>query len=480
MDHTSHSLLMVSELRRLCGQLGNKALTSHGLLQVIVCSALFSSIFMATQAEAREVIVYDSSSLHRALRLAKPGDDIVLYPGSYRGIKTESPNGRWHYFYSHRSGTASSPITVRSYSRNDLQVLYGDSVNSAGYVFYLTGNHWRIRDLKFHTGQKGIMLDSASRNILDNVAVYNVRDEGVHFRQSSSSNILRNCLIYNTGRLKPGFGEAVYVGTHNGDKLRDHSNNNRIGGCQFGPGVTAEAIDIKAGTVNTIVEYNVMNGRDISGVNYADSFIDIKGDRVFVRHNRMHWLGNKRIDHGIHVLKRRHNRSNMYQNTVTLGNGMPFLKIGRGTVHAKNNRLNYNGKLAKTYSKGAVDSKLDSSLPAIHRYTGFQRAVVEPEAEPETQPDTKNCLRLNRDKKVEVNLSIHSCIDFPVSLSRRLLQVWDSNVNKSCNFRGSVVATKTGTKWSISANYAGTRKLTGNRVRIRPSNRCQFLIMRWL
>lgn len=447
-------------------------------LPLAIVFACFSLALSATQAlaESREVAVYDGESLHRALIYAEPGDDIMLYPGDYKGIKTESPEDRWHYFHSHRSGTSTAPITVRSYSRNDIQQLYGDSVDGAGYVFYLTGNNWRIRDLKFHTGQKGIMLDSANYNVLDNIAIHTVRDEGMHFRQSSSNNVLSNCHIYDTGRLKPGFGEAVYVGTHEGDRLGDHSNNNRIGGCLLGPGVTAEAIDIKAGTVNTIVEHNTMNSAGISGVNYADSFIDFKGDEIIVRFNQMHWQGNGHMDHGIHVLKRQHYNSNVYKNTVTLGSGMPFLKIGQGTVWAVDNRLNYSGQLASTYSSGTVVNRLESNLPAVYDYTGFQDGSG---GEPPI-PEPINCLSLERDKKVEINLEQHNCIDIPVELSGRLLQVWDSNSNSSCNFRGQVISSNNAVEWTITENYAGTRNMSGRSIRVEPSNGCMYLIMRWL
>lgn len=474
MDCSSHQKFMTRSMRWLRHKSDLKASQTVYTARAFACSVLCLLACMATAVEARQVAVYDGTSLHRALRTAQPGDDIVLYPGFYRGVKTESPEDRWHYFYSHRSGTANAPITVRSYSRIDLQQLSGSSVGGAGYVFYLTGNHWRIRDLEFHTGQKGIMLDSASNNVFDNIAVYNVRDEGVHFRSSSSSNVLRNCLIRDTGRLKPGFGEAVYVGSHEGDRSGDRSNNNRIGGCQLGPGVTAEAIDIKAGTVNTIVERNVMNGRDTSGVNFADSFIDIKGDRVFIRYNRMNWSGNWQMDHGIHILRRQHTVSNIYGNTVTLGSSMPFLKTGQGTVHARNNALNYGGPLATTYGSGVVDDRLDRNLPGVHSYTGFRGAPEEPEPEP------TECLQLDYDKKVEIDRNAYSCVDFPVDLSGRLLQVWDSNENKSCNFRGNIVVVSTGAQWSINANYAGTRNLAGKRVRVAPTNGCPYLIMRWL
>lgn len=448
---------------------------------VMACAVLSFLLSFGGIAQAREVAVFDGSTLHQALRTAQPGDDIVLYPGSYRGLKTESPNDRWHYFHSHRSGTADLPITVRSYSRNDLQQLSGNGVDESGYVFYLTGDHWNIRNLVFHTGQKGIMLDSASHNVLNNIAVYNVRDEGVHFRKSSKHNVLRNCHIYNTGRLKPGFGEAVYVGSHEGDILGDYSNNNRIGGCRFGPGVTAEAVDIKAGTINTIVESNFMDGRDISGFNYADSFIDVKGDKVFIRLNQMDWHDNKLMDHGIHILKRQHTNSNIYSNTISLGNGMPFLFVGKGTVHAKDNNTNEDAFLARTYSSGTMDNILDSELPAVYNYSGFQGEISDAQSD-DADPDSAivNCLQLDRYEKVEVNQIENGCIEFPTALDGHLLQIWDSKLNPECNFRGNIVEHSSGRQFPVSANYAGTRSLSGNRINILPDNECPYLIIRWL
>ncbi len=476
-DHQNKLEVRITMDRILSWQSTLSIFSNFTLLICVSLSLTLNTLDAA--AESREVAVYDGESLHRALLDAEPGDDIVLYPGDYKGIKTESPEDRWHYFYSHRNGTSTAPITVRSYSRDDIQQLYGNGVDGAGYVLYLTGDNWRISDLKFHTGQKGIMLDSANDNVLDNIAIYNVRDEGLHFRKSSSNNILSNCHIYDTGRSKPGFGEAVYVGTHEGDRLGDHSNNNRIGGCLLGPGVTAEAIDIKAGTVNTIVEHNSMNGADISGINFADSFIDVKGDEIIVRFNQMNWQGNGHMDHGIHVLKRDHYNSNIYQNTVTLGSGMAFLKIGQGTARAVDNQLNYSGQLASTYSSGAVTNRLESNLPAVHDYTGYQETSRdEDEGEPTSGPTA--CLSLERDEKIEIDLEQHNCVDIPVDLAGRLLQVWDSNSNSSCNFRGQIISSSNAAKWTITANYAGTRNMNGRSVRVEPSNGCMYLIMRWL
>lgn len=451
----------------------------HRQKPLLSCASLsilaFTCLLITPPAWAKEQAVFDSSSLHKALREAIPGDNIVLYPGRYLRSKTQSTNGRSHYYHSHRSGTRQAPITLRSYSRDDLQVIEGSTIIDSGYTLYLTGDHWVVKDLIFQTGMKGIMLDSANHNVLDNISVSNTRDEGVHFRQSSSNNVLSNCHIYDTGRLKPGIGEAVYVGSHKGNEIGDHSNNNRIGGCQFGPGVTAEAVDIKSGTVGTIVEHNTIDAHDLSGVNFADSFIDIKGDDVIIRHNQMDWKNNSFIDHGIHILKRDHKSSNIYNNTVTLGDDMAFLKIGQGTVRSKDNQLNFNGHLASFYGAGAVNTSLSQNMPATHQYTGFQNNNNDI-----PKPDSDDCLTISKRKKTEVNLNTHNCITIPIELSGNLLQVWDSNEYTDCNFRGELVSMKSQTRWQINSNYAGTRQLMGNRFRISPSNNCNYLLVRWL
>jgi len=178
-------------------------------------------------------------------------------------------------------------------------------------------------------------------------------------------------------------GEAVYAGTHEGDRLIDHCNNNRIGGCQLGPDVIAEAIDFKADTKKTIVKNNKI-----------------------------------------------------------IGNGMAFLKIGRGTVRIQNSQLNYSGVLANTYSSGEITNQLDINLPPAHQYTGHQNNSKSPTTE------SSECLPLERKKKIEIALNQHDCVDTPTELFGRLLQVWDSNANTGCHFRGKLVSS-TDNKWDI-------------------------------
>lgn len=363
-------------------------------------SRLFAACLLPISglAIAETVNVYNANDLQNALKSAAPGDEIIINPGTYLGNKSTSGSSKAH-FYSNKSGTASNPITLKSKWKGNKQRLEGQSVDSA-YIFYLTGDHWVVKDLKFSTAQKGIMLEGASNNVIDNIEVSNIGAEAVHFRYFSSNNSLSNCYIHNTGKRdgQEGFGEAVYVGTHDGhtsSKL-DNSNNNRIGGCSIGPNITAEAFDIKSGTSGTIIESNYINGKGIigsSGSPAADSFIDLKGTNVIVRNNIMDWHGDDNFDHGIFTYQE-HRNSNIYNNEITLDSDMPTFKLLEETVHAKNNtRVDGSNKLVQAeYQLRKIDDQLDSSIEKPSKtYSCFDELTngcgstsPEPEPEPET------------------------------------------------------------------------------------------------
>jgi len=109
---------------------------------------------------------------------------------------------------------------------------------------------------------KGIMIDRSSNIILENLDIHHIGHEAVHFRYNSSDNIIRNSVISNTGRINPGIGEGVYIGSAvpnwpNGQP--DCSNRNKVLNNHFGPNVTAEAIDIKEATQHALIRHLKFN-----------------------------------------------------------------------------------------------------------------------------------------------------------------------------------------------------------------------------
>lgn len=68
--------------------------------------------------------------------------------------------------------------------------------------------------------------------------------------------------------------------------------NNRIG-----PKVAAEEIDIKEGSCCGLIKGNTFDGTGMSGENYADSWIDLKGEDYTIEDN----VGNHSLLDGIQV-----------------------------------------------------------------------------------------------------------------------------------------------------------------------------------
>lgn len=153
---------------------------------------LFSFVRCAT------IEVGSANELTDALNSVNPGDTIQLRDGSYAGV-----------FESTRSGTADQRITLTG-SKNAIL-----SNTNNNYGFWLKANYWTLQGFSVASSHKGIVLEGANQNILDDLEVSNIVQEGIHFRWGSSDNILRNSYIHHTGQgstTDQGYGEGVYIG----------------------------------------------------------------------------------------------------------------------------------------------------------------------------------------------------------------------------------------------------------------------------
>ncbi|WP_205757209.1 carbohydrate-binding protein [Listeria kieliensis] len=252
---------------------------------------------LTDKAFAREVRVATTKELQQAMKTALPGDEILLAPGTYEGKMGNTNSGHSSsYFNSDQSGTSDAPIQMRSESKEHPAILKGQRLTS-GNTLRITGDYWIISDLEVTNGQKGIMLDHSHYSKLNHVSVYEIGMEGVHFRDGSSHNLLENSTISGTGLANPNYGEGVYVGSAKGSwkTYAPNTDYNTIRKTVIGPDVAAEHIDVKEGTTGTIIEDNIFYGAGISGANYADSFLDLKGNEALVRRNKGYRQGNDKI-----------------------------------------------------------------------------------------------------------------------------------------------------------------------------------------
>lgn len=215
----------------------------------------------------RTVDVTDEQSLQQALDDAAPGDVIRLAAGRYAPIEIDE------------SGTSEAPITLLG-SVDSVIDASGDN----GYAVHLQeASHWQLVGFAVLGGGKGVVVDGGGSNVLDSLSVGETGDEAVHFRSSSSDNVIQRSRIHDTGLEQPQYGEGVYVGSaksnwkkYGADGGPDLSMDNRVLENTF-ERITAENVDIKEETGGTVVARNSFDGSAISGENYADSVVDVKG-----------------------------------------------------------------------------------------------------------------------------------------------------------------------------------------------------------
>ncbi|WP_434092941.1 right-handed parallel beta-helix repeat-containing protein [Streptomyces lasiicapitis] len=215
---------------------------------------------------ADTIEVSTAAELKSALTEAGPGDTIHLADGTYSGN-----------FKTTVAANSGSRVTLTGSAKAVLTA-------GGGYGLHLNGaSYWTVKGITVTGGQKGIMIDSAKGVVVDGVTVHGLDMEGVHFRKSSPDGVIKNSKIYDTGNDDRGMGEGVYVGSAGG--LSDKSDNVQILNNVIGPDVGGEAIDLKEGTKGGKVSGNTFDGKGLTGNNYDDSWIDVKGNDYVIEGN---------------------------------------------------------------------------------------------------------------------------------------------------------------------------------------------------
>jgi parallel beta-helix repeat protein len=273
----------------------------------------------APSGAGRTVNVSTSAQLTAALAGAHPGDVINLADGTYTGTFTSGTFSS--SFGTTVAGTATQPITL---SGSRKAILEGSSLTK-GYVLLLSGaNYWVINGISITGAQKGIVLDQSNHDTITNVAVYNIGDEGIHVRDFSSDNTISGSTVTETGKSAPAYGEGIYLGsansnwaTYSGGKP-DNSDRNIVTNNTISL-TGAENIDIKEGTTGGIITYNHFDGTGMSGQNFADSWIDVKGNNYTVSNN----IGVNSINDGfqVHSVLTGWGYNNILENNIANVNG---------------------------------------------------------------------------------------------------------------------------------------------------------------
>jgi fibronectin type 3 domain-containing protein len=220
--------------------------------------------------------VSTTGTLQNALSTAKPGDVIQLAPGTYTGpstitTKATALNTVWI------CGPRTAVVDLGDYSRGT-----AFSIKGASYVT-LTGMTIRNAD-------KGVFVTGGDNINISDLAISTIGEEAIHLKANTVDSAVVGNDITNTGRLNPGYGEGVYIGSDPSvwcdttDCNPDRTDRNRILDNTLN-GTTAEGIEAKAGTSDGIIEGNFIDGSQMTA-DTSGGWVVIKGNGYLVDYNR--------------------------------------------------------------------------------------------------------------------------------------------------------------------------------------------------
>ncbi len=226
------------------------------------------------------ITVSTVSQLHDALAGTSAGQTIQISDGNYNG----------NFVLRNKHGTLEQPIIIQG-TKN--AIIHG-GVTTGGYALYLDNcTYVQLKGFQITGAQKSLMCEQVCNSTIDSLTTHDCGAESIALRNLSSDNIVKNCEVYNTGLVSPQYGEGIYIGMYYGDwsssksrtgGMPDASDRNQILSNNIHD-TGAECIDIKEGTSNGVIRGNTLEGKYMSGQNYADSWIDIAGCGYTVENN---------------------------------------------------------------------------------------------------------------------------------------------------------------------------------------------------
>ncbi|MCD5310812.1 right-handed parallel beta-helix repeat-containing protein [Kineosporia babensis] len=267
--------------------------------------------------------------LQAAASIAIQGDVISLAPDTVYSGKLQLAGLR---------GTAAHPILIQGSATS---IIDNGSPSNTGYPLHLDDCHYvHVRGFQVRNSQKGIMVDRSLNCVLEDLEVSQIGHEGIHLRNETSYCIVRRCHVHHTGRIDQRYGEGLYCGTAQSNwgavqrvpaAMRGYPDvcvGNQFIDCNI-HNVTAECMDSKEGTYGCVLRGCTFDGTEIQGANFADSWVDIKGESWVVEGN----TGNVIMTNAFEVHEIDNFPAQFRSPYVDgLGNSHPAVRSGRANI----------------------------------------------------------------------------------------------------------------------------------------------------
>lgn len=266
--------------------------------------------------------VNSASQLTSALKNASAGDKIVIAPGTYIGN-----------FDLEVSGSKNKPIWIVGEDVKNMPILDGDDYTNS-YALSINGedtggiDYIYVQNIKVTNGRGGIFVDQADYVTIDNIEVYDIGQAGIHIRDGSEYNIVKNSYIHDTGIYNVKYGEGIYIGSDytkwpgtGGSEYDPAVDYTQILNNKIGPNVTAEHIDVKEGSSYAYIIGNTFDAKGMNDIiNGGLSFIDFKGNYAEAAYNTGDQNSNKYFENAFEINEKSSgwgSYNDIHDNTVT-------------------------------------------------------------------------------------------------------------------------------------------------------------------
>ncbi len=268
----------------------NGSRTAWAILSILVFCLSHSLI-----ADAATITVRNGEDLNRKINNAKPGDTILVNPGTYSRLVISNKNNR-----------ADRPIVIKRNGNSGVvrvrRGAYRDKALTLRESSYMV-----FENIRFEHADEGVHVFGSHHIIFKNCEITNTGVAG--FKVSASwgnENRVSHHVdwiggkIWRTGRRDQRYGEAMYIGQ--AQQAYDETHDIWIEGVEIWDTNGGEAVNIKSEVYNAVVKDSHIHDIDIHSINgdhVNDSAFQIEAGNSGKENSKRHgniWIVNNTIE----------------------------------------------------------------------------------------------------------------------------------------------------------------------------------------
>jgi parallel beta-helix repeat protein len=218
-----------------------------------------------------------AADLQTQLSAAVAGAMIELSANTTYSTTTE-------FTISGRNGTSNNRIYLCGPATAVLQSTKATS-GADHYALHLNNSsYWTIDGFSARTGNKGVILEGSSNNLIRYLTVFDTSDDGVRVRKNSQNNTLEYNTISQAGTVNASKGSGITVGSPTGDwatvmgnsATPDNSSYNTLRQNTVKL-VPAYPVDVREGTHGGRLDSNTLDGSKLTGGTNSTACVKVRG-----------------------------------------------------------------------------------------------------------------------------------------------------------------------------------------------------------